>query len=289
MKRWRLGVSALAVLAAVGVCALLLPALRYTAQPASVLSSHPIRWVLDAGHGGEDGGAVSVTGVAESGINLDIVRRMDAVLGLWGQPACLLREEDVSLHDPEAGTLREKKVSDLHNRAAAVEALQGATLVSIHQNSYPQSRYHGTQVFFAPTEGSQQLAEAIQQGVQGTLQPGKPPGSQADRRERLSDEPCEEPGGAGGVRLSLQSGGGTGTAGSGLSDPDGGGAGLGMPDGHRRGSFLTSPPGADSIKGAEARSPAAVRGTGSFDISRGPADGAGRGWSYENKNTVLLH
>ena len=171
MKRWRLGVSALAVLAAVGVCALLLPALRYTAQPASVLSSHPIRWVLDAGHGGEDGGAVSVTGVAESGINLDIVRRMDAVLGLWGQPACLLREEDVSLHDPEAGTLREKKVSDLHNRAAAVEALQGATLVSIHQNSYPQSRYHGTQVFFAPTEGSQQLAEAIQQGVQGTLQP----------------------------------------------------------------------------------------------------------------------
>ena len=170
MKRWRLGASALAVLATVGVCVLFLPALRQTARPAAALSSHPIRWVLDAGHGGEDGGAVSVTGVAESGINLDIVRRMDAVLGLWGQPACLLREEDISLHDPEAGTLREKKVSDLHNRAAAVEALEGATLVSIHQNSYPQSRYHGTQVFFAPTEGSQQLAEAIQQGVQGTLQ-----------------------------------------------------------------------------------------------------------------------
>lgn len=170
MKRWRLGASALAVLATVGVCVLFLPALRQTARSAAALSSHPIRWVLDAGHGGEDGGAVSVTGVAESGINLDIVRRMDAVLGLWGQPACLLREEDISLHDPEAGTLREKKVSDLHNRAAAVEALEGATLVSIHQNSYPQSRYHGTQVFFAPTEGSQQLAEAIQQGVQGTLQ-----------------------------------------------------------------------------------------------------------------------
>ena len=144
MKRWRLGASALAVLATVGVCVLFLPALRQTARPAAALSSHPIRWVLDAGHGGEDGGAVSVTG--------------------------LLREEDISLHDPEAGTLREKKVSDLHNRAAAVEALEGATLVSIHQNSYPQSRYHGTQVFFAPTEGSQQLAEAIQQGVQGTLQ-----------------------------------------------------------------------------------------------------------------------
>ena len=49
--------------------------------------------------------------------------------------------------------------------------MEGATLVSIHQNSYPQSRYHGTQVFFAPTEGSRQLAEAIQQRVQETLQP----------------------------------------------------------------------------------------------------------------------
>lgn len=89
MKRWRLGASALAVLATVGVCVLFLPALRQTARPAAALSSHPIRWVLDAGHGGEDGGAVSVTGVAESGINLDIVRRMDAVLGSGGSlPAC---------------------------------------------------------------------------------------------------------------------------------------------------------------------------------------------------------
>ena len=52
MKRWRLGASALAVLATVGVCVLFLPALRQTARPAAALSSHPIRWVLDAGHGG---------------------------------------------------------------------------------------------------------------------------------------------------------------------------------------------------------------------------------------------
>ena len=167
MKRWRLRASALAVLATVGVCVLFLPALRQTARPAAALSSHPIRWVLDAGHGGEDGGAVSVTGVAESGINLDIVRRMDAVLGLWGQPACLLREEDISLHDPEAGTLREKKVSDLHNRAAAVEALEGATLVSIHQNSYPQSRYHGTQVFSPPQRAPSNWPRPSSRGCRG--------------------------------------------------------------------------------------------------------------------------
>lgn len=152
MKRWRLGASALAVLATVGVCVLFLPALRQTARPAAALSSHPIRWVLDAGHGGEDGGAVSVTGVAESGINLDIVRRMDAVLGLWGQPACLLREEDISLHDPEAGTLREKKVSDLHNRARRWRPWRGH-LGEHPQNSYPQSRYHGTTSVFRPHRG----------------------------------------------------------------------------------------------------------------------------------------
>lgn len=88
MKRWRLGASALAVLATVGVCVLFLPALRQTARPAAALSSHPIRWVLDAGHGGEDGGAVSVTGVAESGINLDIVRRMGRGFRALGA-ACL--------------------------------------------------------------------------------------------------------------------------------------------------------------------------------------------------------
>ena len=52
MKRWRLGASALAVLATVGVCVLFLPALRQTARPAAALSSHPIRWVL-AGRMGE--------------------------------------------------------------------------------------------------------------------------------------------------------------------------------------------------------------------------------------------
>ena len=77
--------------------------------------------VLDAGHGGEDGGAVSLTGVAESGINLAITLRVDQLLGFCGAPPVVLREEDVSLHDQGADTLREKKASDLRNRVQAVE------------------------------------------------------------------------------------------------------------------------------------------------------------------------
>lgn len=65
--------------------------------------------VLDAGHGGEDGGAVSLSGVPESGINLAIVQKLDQLLGLYGEAPLLLRSEDISLHDDSAQTLREKK------------------------------------------------------------------------------------------------------------------------------------------------------------------------------------
>ena len=81
--------------------------------------------ILDAGHGGEDGGAVSITGVPESQINLAIVLKLRDVLGLYGVDPVVLREEDISLHDSEAGTLREKKRSDLKNRVALVEEVEG--------------------------------------------------------------------------------------------------------------------------------------------------------------------
>lgn len=140
----------------------------------STHQSEPImeaNYILDAGHGGEDGGAVSVTGVSESEINLEIVLRMDVLMGFLGEPARLVRVKDISLHNEEAQTLREKKVSDLKNRVAIAHQMQKATLVSIHQNTYPDGKYHGTHVFYAPTEGSQELAEIIQEAVVKTLQP----------------------------------------------------------------------------------------------------------------------
>ena len=111
-----------------------------------------------------------MTGVPESQINLAITLRMEEILALCGIPTQPLRRQDISLYSEGAGSLREKKVSDLHNRVEEIQREENTVLVSIHQNSFPQGKYPGTQVFFAPTEGSQQLAEAIQQGVQGTLQ-----------------------------------------------------------------------------------------------------------------------
>lgn len=128
--------------------------------------------VIDAGHGGEDGGAVSPAGTVESGINLEIALRLDAILGLYGADTVLLRTEDVSLHDPDAQTLREKKASDLHNRVEMVESVPNALLVSIHQNTYTGSgRYHGAQVFYADEESSRPLAEHAQEILRQSLDP----------------------------------------------------------------------------------------------------------------------
>jgi len=127
--------------------------------------------IIDAGHGGEDGGAVSLSGVPESGINLSIALRMDQLLGFYGVCPVLLRTEDISLHDPDANTLREKKRSDLQNRVAAIESAQNATLISIHQNTFPNPRYHGAQVFYANGDLSLPLAGLVQELLRQTLDP----------------------------------------------------------------------------------------------------------------------
>lgn len=160
-----LGTAVLLALALMRLNSLVEPAM----EPEAVQRTGPL--VLDAGHGGEDGGAVSITGVPESQINLAIVLKLRDILGLYGVDPILLREEDVSLHDNGAGTLREKKRSDLKNRVAAVEEVEGGTLLSIHQNTYPGSRYHGAHVFYAPAVGSQSLAEHVQNSIKAALQP----------------------------------------------------------------------------------------------------------------------
>ena len=133
-------------------------------------SSHTV--ILDAGHGGEDGGAISLSGATESGINLAIAKKLDGIFGLYGVQTVMLRTEDVSLHSEGASTLREKKSSDLQNRVARISSFEDATLISIHQNSYTGgAQYHGAQVFYANGELSRPLAERTQNVLRETLDP----------------------------------------------------------------------------------------------------------------------
>lgn len=124
------------------------------------LSGRPV-FVIDAGHGGMDGGTVSVTGTYESRINLEIAQRLEKLMGLLGYDTVMVRSTDTDLCT-EGETVRQQKNSDLRNRVATVNGQPGALLVSIHQNHFTESKYSGPQVFYASGSVSQTLAAAMQ-------------------------------------------------------------------------------------------------------------------------------
>ena len=162
--------AAAAVLLLAGAAAVLRPG-RPAAVNAAGAGCRTI--VLDAGHGGEDGGAVSPDGVVESDLNLAITRRLRDVLLFLGRDTVLTRTGEDAIYSPEAVTLREKKVSDLKNRVALINALPHAVLLSIHQNSMPQHpAVHGAQVFSNPQEPAAGLAQSIQQALNLTVNTG---------------------------------------------------------------------------------------------------------------------
>lgn len=127
--------------------------------------------ILDAGHGGEDGGAVSKSGVAESGLNLAIVLKLDQLAGLYGVPTLLLRSDEEALSDPDGTTVRERKQSDLKKRVAIINGVEQATLLSIHQNYFSSGSSHGAQVFYGQEETSPALASHAQALLCQTLDP----------------------------------------------------------------------------------------------------------------------
>lgn len=129
--------------------------------------------VVDPGHGGEDGGAVSAGGVEESQINLAVSLQVNDLLRLMGQRTILTRSEDVSTCDEGLDTVRQRKASDLKNRVALVNATPNAVLLSIHQNSLPSSPVtHGAQVFWNRQEGAEALALLVQDSLNGTVNAG---------------------------------------------------------------------------------------------------------------------
>lgn len=133
----------------------------------------PVTVVIDPGHGGEDGGAVSPGGVAESQINLAVSLRVSDLLRFAGLRTRLTRMEDVTICDQGLDTMRQRKTSDLKNRVKLVEETENAILLSIHQNSLPSSPVtHGAQVFWNRQEGAEALAESIQDALNTAVNAG---------------------------------------------------------------------------------------------------------------------
>ena len=137
-------------------------------QERMIFRTHCV--ILDAGHGGIDGGAVSCTGKLESAINLEIALKLEPLFKLLGYDTRMIRREDISIHTG-GDTIAQKKISDLKERVRVVNETPGGILLSIHQNTFQDSRYSGAQVFYAQTEGSRELADAVQQRLVYTLDP----------------------------------------------------------------------------------------------------------------------
>lgn len=125
--------------------------------------------VLDAGHGGEDGGAVTASGHRESDINLQIVKKMEYVMALCGVETVLTRSEDVSLHAPGTAERGERKESDLSFRADLVNNTPNAMLISIHQNQFSDPSVSGAQVFYTLGDVGRQWGETTQQALRDLL------------------------------------------------------------------------------------------------------------------------
>lgn len=141
---------------------------------AAEASSMPITQktvIIDAGHGGDDGGAIGIDGTVEKDINLDIALKLEKILKFYGFNVIMTRTQDVMTCDDGIDSLRKRKISDIHNRFELMRKNPDAIFISVHQNKFEDSSQHGTQVFYSGNdERSKELAEAIQTSVTLTLQ-----------------------------------------------------------------------------------------------------------------------
>ena len=136
-------IALIAAACSVGVAAAYLPA-----------ESSGLAVVIDPGHGGWDGG-VSVAGVKESELNLELAKTLAEELEKRGIAVVMTREEDVALG--------ETKRSDMEERAKMIKSARAECVVSVHLNSFPsQPSRRGVQVFYDDTGRGGALASALQ-------------------------------------------------------------------------------------------------------------------------------
>lgn len=145
--------------------------IQTSAVSGSVMGRRPTV-ILDAGHGGFDGGAVAPDGTVEKEINLKIALKLKEFLRLGGYEVVMTRDSDVSTDDVETDKIAARKKSDLKNRLKLMKDYPDAVFVSIHLNKFTTSAAAGSQVFYsAGREESKKLGEDIQKAIVRLLQP----------------------------------------------------------------------------------------------------------------------
>ena len=151
------------------LCALVVAALIGYSDHVSAFSRSyvPPILVIDAGHGGIDGGAISTDGTKESDINLAIALRLDSIVRFCGQKTIMTRWDDSSKSD----ILSYSEHEDLKLRADLVNGVDHAVLISIHQNDFPTGQPRGSQVLYSVFESSEILGKRMQENLICQLDP----------------------------------------------------------------------------------------------------------------------
>ncbi len=138
---------------------------------ASVQNAEKPTVIIDAGHGGKDGGTVGIDKITvEKDLNLDIAKKMQSELTARGYRVIMTRSEDIMLSDPTVTS--SKKAGDLSARLKIMQSVDNAVFISIHMNAFSDSRYSGLQVYYSANDArSSALALKIQSDVAKALQP----------------------------------------------------------------------------------------------------------------------
>ena len=140
--------------------------------PAAAEKSSSTIVIIDAGHGGEDGGTIGVNGCYEKDINLEIAKKLCVFLSSRGIKTILTRDSDMLLYDRNQDFQGRKKHLDMLARLQIVNSYENAIFVSIHQNAFPQEKYSGFQTYYSQNnESSLALANLIEKGIKEHLQP----------------------------------------------------------------------------------------------------------------------
>lgn len=177
-------VWALCALLSVGICVIITGSAAEKSAAASAQTGHgrPVL-ILDPGHGGLDGGAVSVTGTRESSINWQITARLYDLARFMGMETVRTRDREEIEYPPELKTVSAKKKWDTRERVGTANGTGNGILISIHQNCFPGAGPRGIQVLYRDEEQSAALAEALQRQLAAVA-----PGSEKRHAVRAGKE-----------------------------------------------------------------------------------------------------
>ena len=169
MRKTSLSILLLSFLLILSICAVSVWAIACFSDRMAAASA-PLQMptlVIDAGHGGFDGGAISEDGTRESDINLSIALRLESIVRFCGQKTIMTRWDDSRKTD----ILSYSERDDLKQRADLVNGTENAVLISIHQNYYPTAQPKGAQVLYSASENSDKLGKRIQELIVSRLDP----------------------------------------------------------------------------------------------------------------------